>query len=191
MRPAIPIAAPAASPAGASPEERLQRIVLGWRGVERNQPVTDLHAECTAATGSAARLLLPERVFPVHNLDSASLRAELARRRLLRSEADPRFRVRPTGRFDAVLVPGSLSGQPCDRWWMFVEESLPPRDQYALYAHALAHGLLNEEARRLGQGALPLDPRDGYAHWELLGELRLMENARQPQDRRVLEAFQR
>src|SRR5262249_52808390 len=115
--------------------------------------------------------------------------AVLARRRLLRSEADPRFRVRPTGRFDAVLVPGGLSGQPCDRWWMFVEKSLPARDQYALYAHALAHGLLNEEARRLGQGALPLDPRDGYAHWELLGELRLMEKARQPQDRRVLEAY--
>jgi superfamily II DNA or RNA helicase len=169
--------------------ERLQMIVLGWKGVGRSQSVTDLHAECSAAVGTLAHLFLPERVFLVRNLDATSLRAELARRRLLRSEADPRFRVRPTGRFDAVLVPGGLSGQPCDRWWMFMEESLSPRDQYALYAHALAHGLLNEEARRLGQGALPLDPRDGYAHWELLGELRLMENARQPQDRRVLEAY--
>jgi hypothetical protein len=179
----------ASGPARMSLAERLQQIVLGWRGVHRNQPVTDLHAECSAAAGLAAHLFLPERVFPVRNLDVLSLRAELARRRLLRSQADPRFRVRPTGRFDAVLVPGGLSGQPCDRWWMFLEESLPPRDQYALYAHALAHGLLNEEARRLGQGALPLDPRDGYAHWELLGELRLMENVRQPQDRRVLEAY--
>jgi hypothetical protein len=38
---------------------------------------------------------------------------------------------------------------------MFVEEGLAPRDQLALYAHALGHGLLNEEARRLGQDALP------------------------------------
>jgi hypothetical protein len=82
-----------------------------------------------------SHLFLPGRVIPVRNLDATSLRAELARRRLLRSEADPRFRVRPTGRFDAALVPGGLSGQPCDRWWMFVEESLSPRDQYALYAH--------------------------------------------------------
>jgi len=141
--------------------ERLQQIILGWRGVERHQPVTDLHTECSAAAEPSAHLFLPERVLPVRNLDVTSLRAELGRRRLLRSEADPRFRVRPTGRFDAVLVPGGLSGQPCDRWWMFVEESLSPRDQHALYAHAFAHGLLNEETRRLGRGTLPLDPRDG------------------------------
>jgi superfamily II DNA or RNA helicase len=189
MPPAVQTAIPLGSLAGTDLAERLQQLVLGWHGVERNQPVTDLHAECYAAAGPAAHLFLPERVFPVGGLDATSLRAELARRRLLRSESDPRFRVRPTGRFDAVLAPGGLSGQPCDRWWMFVEESLSLRDQYALYAHALAHGLLNEEARHLGQGALPLDPRDGYAHWELLGELRLMENVRQPQDRRVLEAY--
>jgi superfamily II DNA or RNA helicase len=169
--------------------ERLLQIVLGWRGAERNQPITQLHAECVDAAGPSAHLLLPARVFPVHDLDRTSLRAELARRRLLRSEADPRFRVPPTGRFDAALVPGGPTGQPCDRWWMFVEESLPNRDQHSLFAHALAHGLLNEEARRLGRGTLPLDPRDGFVHWELLGELRLLENARQPQDRRVLEAY--
>src|SRR5262245_35568800 len=168
MPPVVQTAIPLGSLAGTNLAERLQQIVLGWHGVERNQPVTDLHAECYAAAGPAAHLFLPERVIPVRGLDATSLRAELARRRLLRSESDPRFRVRPTGRFDAVLAPGGLSGQPCDRWWMFVEEALPPRDQYALYAHALAHGLLNEEARRLGQGALPLDQRDGYAHWEPL-----------------------
>lgn len=70
-----------------------------------------------------------------------------------------------------------------------MEEGLSPHDQHALYAHALAHGLLNEEARRLGQAVLPLDPRNGFAHWMLLGELRLMENARQPQNRRALEAY--
>lgn len=169
--------------------ERLQHIVLGWRGTERSQPVTDLHAQCHDAAGLAAYHFLPERVCLVRGLDVTSLRAELARRRLLRSEADPRFRVRPSGRFDGVLVPGGPAGQPCDRWWMFLEESLAPRDQHALYAHALAHGLLNEETRRLGQRTLPLDPRDGYAHWELLGELRLLDNVRQPQDRRVLEAY--
>ena len=183
------VAGTAAIPVRTSLAERLQQMVLGWRGVERNQPITELHAECSAAAGPSAHLIIPARVFLVRALDTSRLRAELARRHLLRSEADPRFRVRPSGRFDAVLVPGGRSEQPCDRWWMFVEESLSPRDQHALYAHALAHGLLNEEARRLGQGTLPLDPRDGYAHWELLGELRLLENARQPQDRRVLEAY--
>jgi len=189
MPPAVQAAVASGNPARASVVDRLQQIVLGWKGAERNQPVSDLHAQCFAAAGPSAHLLLPERVFPVRNLDSTRLRAELARRRLLRSEADPRFRVRPAGRFDAALVPGGPPGQPCDRWWMFVEESLSPRDQHALYAHALAHGLLNEEARRLGQRALPLDPGNGYAHWVLLGELRLLENARRPQDRRALEAY--
>lgn len=189
MSPTVQAAAPSSNAARTSLAERLQRIVLGWRGADRNQPVSDLHAECASAAGTATHLFLPERVFPVRALDAGTLRAELARRRLLRANDDPRFRVRPTGRFDAALVPGGVSGQPCDRWWMFVEEGLAPRDQHALYAHAFAHGLLNEEARRLGQDALPLDPRDGYAHRELLGELRLLENARQPQDRRVLEAY--
>jgi hypothetical protein len=120
---------------------RLQHKVLNWQGVSRNQPITELDAECRAVAGTAAQLLLPEWVFVIPDLDAASLRRELARRRLLRTEADPRFRVRPAGRFDAVLVPGGPSGRPCDRWWMFVEESLSARDQHALYAHALAHGL--------------------------------------------------
>src|SRR4051794_34113283 len=93
--------------------ERLQQIVLGWRGVERGQPITTLHDECCAAAGPSAHQLLPVRMFFVRNLDTASLRAELVRRRLLRTEDDPRFRVRPAGRFDAVLVPGGLSGQAC------------------------------------------------------------------------------
>ncbi len=189
MPPAVQTTSPSGNAARTNIAERLQQIVLGWRGAERNQPVTDLHAECSSAAGSAAHLLLPERVFLVRNLDTGTLRAELARRRLLRTDDDPHFRVRPTGRFDAALVPGGLAGRPCDRWWMFVEEGLAPRDQLALYAHVLGHGLLNEEAHRLGQDALPLDPRDGYAHRELLGELRLLENARQPVDRRVLEAY--
>jgi hypothetical protein len=37
------------------------------------------------------------------------LRAELARRHLLCTDDNPRFRVRPTGRFDAALVPDGLS----------------------------------------------------------------------------------
>jgi type I restriction enzyme, R subunit len=189
MPPAVQTAAPSSPFARTSLAERLQLIILGWRGAERNQPVSELHAECSSAAGRATQLFLPERVFLVRDLDVGSLRAALTRRRLLRDEADPRFRVRPSGRFDAALVPGGLSGQQCDRWWMFVEEGLSPRDQHALYAHAFGHGLLNEEARRLGRRALPLDPCDGYTHRELLGELRLMENARQPQDRRVLEAY--
>lgn len=189
MPSAVQAGAPPGNAARTSLAERLQQIVLSWRGAERNQSVTDLHAECSSAAGAAAHLLLPERVLLVRNLDTNTLRAELARRRLLRTDDDPRFRVRPTGRFDAALVPGGWTGQPCDRWWMFVEEGLAPRDQLALYAHALGHSLLNEEARRLGQDALPLDPRDGYAHRELLGELRLMENVRRPEDRRVLEAY--
>ena len=39
-------------------------------------------------------------------------------------------------------------------------------------------------------GSLPLlDPRDGYAHIDMLGELRMLETVRQPLDRRVLEAY--
>src|SRR6266516_5184756 len=39
-------------------------------------------------------------------------------------------------------------------------------------------------------GRLPqLDPRDGYAHIDMLAELRMLETVRQPLDRRVLEAY--
>src|SRR5438093_10629304 len=90
MSPTIQTLPPASSPARASLAERLQKIVLGWRGAERNQPVTALHDECSTAAGPSAHLLLPERVFFVRDLDRISLRAEMARRRLLRSDSDPR-----------------------------------------------------------------------------------------------------
>jgi hypothetical protein len=58
----------------------------------------------------------------------------------------------------------------------------------ALYGHALGHLLLNREMRQMGR-LPPLDPRDGYAHADMVSELRHLESTRNPWDRRVLEAY--
>src|SRR5262245_14741450 len=92
MPPAVQAAVAPGNPARAGLAERLQRIVLGWKGAERNQPVTELHAQCFAAAGPTAHLLLPERVFPVRNLDStvrASRITSLTRRIPWRSRPIP------------------------------------------------------------------------------------------------------
>ena len=92
------------------------------------------------------------------------------------------------GRFDAALVPIGSAGEPPDRWLLAVEAHLPIREQVALYAHALGHLLLNNEQVKMDR--LPaLDARDGYAHRDMLAELRMLETTRQPLDRRVLETY--
>ena len=91
-------------------------------------------------------------------------------------------------RFDAALVPTGTVGQPADRWVLMIEEALPLRDQLGLYAVTVGYGLLNRDSRRMGRPAL-LDAHDGFTHRLLLSELRLLENARQDRDRRVLEAY--
>jgi hypothetical protein len=72
-----------------------------------------------------------------------------------------RFRVKPTGRFDAAIVPARSGGDVPDRWLLAIEENLSLRDQVALYAHACGHLLFNHEQEKMGR--LPqLDPRDEY-----------------------------
>jgi hypothetical protein len=57
-----------------------------------------------------------------------------------------------------------------------------------LYAPALGHLLLNREQEKMDR--MPqLDPRDEFAHIDMLAELRMLETVRQPLDRRVLEAY--
>lgn len=167
---------------------RLQQLVAGWRGAERGQPLSDLHAECAAAVGPGGRHLLPAGVLHVRRLDTTTLAAALQRRPGQPRGAVLSFRVAPHGGFDAALVPVGPAGEPADRFLLAIEEELPLRDQVALYGHAIGHLLLNRESRQMGQ-LLPLDPQDGYSHAEILGELRLLENVRRPLDRRVLETY--
>ena len=95
------------------PGQRVQQVVLRWRGTERGQSIADLHNECRARVGAGGQRLVPERLLFVRNLDAATLKRELASRRLLRSESDPRFRGRAAGRFDAALCrPGPLASPP-------------------------------------------------------------------------------
>ncbi len=168
--------------------QRLQQLVAGWRGAERGQPLSALHEECALAAGPGGRHLVPARVLLVAGLDATTLQAELGRLRGVGEGTRLQFRVRPIGRFDAALVPTGPVGEAPDRWLLAVEESLALRDQVALYGHALALLSLVREQRQMGQ--LPeLDPRDGYAHLDTLGELHLLEGARSALDRRVLEAY--
>lgn len=168
--------------------QRLQQLVAGWRGAERGQPLSALHEECTIAAGPGGRHLLPARVLLVTGLDATTLQGELTRRIPAGEDTRLQFRVAPIGRFDAALVPTGPARQAPDRWLLAVEESLALRDQVALYGHALALLSLVREQRQMGQLS-ELDPRDGYAHFDVLGELRLMEGARSALDRRVLEAY--
>jgi hypothetical protein len=167
---------------------RLQQLVNGWRGAERGEPLTALHIACVNAVGPGGRHLVPTNLLLVQDLDVTDLQIALRNLNGRGQGTTLRFRVRPTGRFDAVLVPTRSAGDVPDRWLLAIEEKLSIRDQVALYAHALGHLLLNREQEKMGR--LPqLDPRDGYAHIDMLAELRMLETVRQPLDRRVLEAY--
>src|SRR5260370_749850 len=48
---------------------RLQQLVAGWQGAERNQPVSELHNECLNAAGPGGRHLLPAILLLVKALD--------------------------------------------------------------------------------------------------------------------------
>jgi hypothetical protein len=172
----------------ADTSQRLQQLVNGWRGAERGEPLTALHNACVNAVGPGGRHLLPVHVILVTNLDATNLQVALNHLTGKGQASSLRFRVRPGGRFDAVLVPTRSGGDVPDRWLLAIEETLALRDQVALYAHALGHLLLNREQEKMGNLPL-LDPRDGYAHIDMLVELRMLETVRQPLDRRVLEAY--
>ena len=166
---------------------RLLQLVVGWQGVERGEPLAALHEQCRNAAGPGGSHLLPERLLSVCNLDKETLATALSR---VSGGYSPRldFRIPPAGRFDSSLVPYGRAGEPRDRWILAIDEGLPPRDQVALYGHALGHMLLNREVRQMGQLPL-LDPRDGHTHVDMVGELRQLESTRNPIDLRVLEAY--
>ena len=167
---------------------RLQQLAAGWQGAERNQPLAELHDECLDAAGPGGRHLLPARLLLVKDLDETHLQAALQRLNGKWRGRQLRFHFSVAGRFDAVLVPTGPAGELPDRWLLAIEEYLAIHDQVALYAHALGHLLLNNEQIKMDR--LPaLDAKDGYAHRDTLAELRLLETARQPLDRRVLETY--
>src|SRR6266699_603489 len=167
---------------------RLQQLVAGWQGAERNQPLSELHNECLNAAGLGGRHLLPARLLAVEDLDETHLQAALHRLNGKWQGRRLHFQSRVAGRFDAALVPIGPAGEAPDRWLLAIEAHLPIREQVALYAHALGHLLLNNEQVKMDR--LPaLDPKDGDAHRDMLAELRMLETTRQPLDRRVLETY--
>jgi type I restriction enzyme, R subunit len=177
-----------AQPTAPDVSERLQRLIAGWRGADRGQPLSALHDECRSAVGPGGAHLLPARVLAVAALDEATLGPAIQRSQGIGPSVDVRFRVRPVGRFDAAMVPVGPVGSPPDRWLLAVDDGLGIADQVALYAHAVGFLLLNREQVQLGRRPA-LDPRDRFAHYDTLGDLRLVANSRQPADRRVLETY--
>jgi superfamily II DNA or RNA helicase len=165
--------------------DRLQALVAGWR---EGETLATLHGRCRDAAGPGGTALVPDRVLTVRDLDEAALVTALRQLRFPGVAPTVNFRVQPVGQFDAVLVPARHREGACDHWILAVKETVPVREQVALYGHALGHLLLNREMRQIGQLPL-LDPRDGYAHADTLIELRRLHDARNPLDRRVLDAY--
>ncbi|SRR6266487_825903 len=136
---------------------RLQQIVNGWRGAERGEPLTALHNTCVNAVGPGGRHLVPANLLLVPDLDVTNLQIALRNPNGRGQGAGLRFRVRPTGRFDAALIPARSAGNVPDRWLLAIEEKLSLRDQVALYAHALGHLLLNREQEKMASWVTSLE----------------------------------
>lgn len=130
--------------------ERLQRLIAGWRGAERGQPISALHDECRSAVGPGGTHLLPAKVLTIVALDEAALRQAIRRSLGIGSATEVRFRVRPVGRFDAAMVPVGPIGSPPDRWLLAVDDELDVADQVALYAHAIGSPAPNTTAAASG-----------------------------------------
>jgi type I restriction enzyme R subunit len=166
---------------------RLQQIISNWGGAARGEPLSNLHSQCLEAAGRGSPLL-PAQVLFVVDLDLTRLRAAIRRSNGLGRNAAVEFRVSPSGRFDAALVPVGRAGTLPDRFVLALDPQLSLQDQVALYGHAVGHLLLNYQEQQMGQRPF-LDPRNGFAHADTLAELRLLEAVRQLVDRRVLETF--
>lgn len=48
--------------------DRLQQIIVVWRGADRGQPIVELHQACVTAAGPDARKLLPAQVVLVDDV---------------------------------------------------------------------------------------------------------------------------
>jgi hypothetical protein len=103
---------------------RLQQLVNGWRGTERGEPLIALHNACVNAVGPGGRHLVPAILLLVKDLDVTNLQIALRNLNGRGQGTGLRFRVKPTGRFDAVLVPTRSAGEVPDRWLLAIEEKL-------------------------------------------------------------------
>lgn len=157
-------------------ETRLQNLITGWNGAQRDELLMGLHNQCVDIAGRE-NALLPARFFSIPDLDTTTLRKAV--------KTEVHFQIDPGGRFDSVLVPTGKADGPLDRFLLAIEANLPIQDQVALYAHATGHLLLNYQARDLESG-LDLDPNTGMAHYDRLADLRFIERAANPIDRQVL-----
>src|SRR5216683_2697299 len=111
---------------------RLQQLVAGWQGAERNQPLPDLHNECLNAAGPGGRHLLPVRLLLVKDLDETQLSAALRGLNGKGRGTQLRFHVKSLGGFDSALVPTGPVGEVPNGWLLAIEENLSIRDQLAL-----------------------------------------------------------
>lgn len=164
---------------------RLHALIAGWRP---GDGLAALHDRCRDMAGPGGAGLVPSSVVMTKGLDANSLAGVAERLQVSTQCPTPQFRVRPFGQFDAALIPVGDGEGACDRWALVMEETRPAPEQIALYGHVLGHLLLNREMRRIDHLPL-LDPRDGYVHVDTIEELRRWQDARNPLDRRVLDAY--
>src|SRR2546421_9183231 len=83
---------------------RLQQMVAGWQGAERNQPLSELHNECLNAAGPGGRHLLPARLLAGEDLGETHLHAALHRVKGKWEGGAVHFQSRGGGGFYSPLV---------------------------------------------------------------------------------------
>lgn len=159
---------------------RLQSLIERWFNAPRGQALTDLHNECLQIANRQSPLL-PYRLLPVRTLDIEALRKAIRGYHL-----EPVFSITPTGSFDAALVASAHKG----RFLFVFRDDIALKEQIGLYAHAVAHLLLNNyttEARR--RPHLRLQP--GSTHIERLEELRYTDITPDVLDRDAMQQYPR
>ncbi len=163
--------------------QRLQAVISEWKGAQDGHQPERLYRDCLDLVGQDKQLL-PLKIIPVRELDSANLERAL---RHYRFSLD--YGVDTVGRFESALVPVIRENSPSGFLFAY-EEDLHVEDQVALFAHAVGHLLINHQQRQT-ERSLDLDPDTGETHTDRLAELRYLDSSKNRNylDRKVLDSF--
>src|SRR5260370_7810469 len=130
--------------------QRLQAVISEWKGAQDGHQPERLYRDCLDLVGQDKQLL-PLKIIPVRELDSANLERAL---RHYRFSLD--YGVDTVGRFESALVPVIRENSPSGFLFPY-EEDLHVEDHVAPFPPPVAHLLTNHQLR-LTERSLDLYP---------------------------------